>query len=331
MTRQNFTHRLLLGLAVLVLLAGTGVPTSARADYPDRPIRMIIPYPPGGSLDPIGRLLAEALAKHLEQAVVVENVAGAGGMIGAARVAKSAPDGYTVLAGITSNIALAPLVTPNAAYQADDFDAIGMVGTSGMVLVSKPDLPVHDLEQWLRAAHARPGAYSYGIPGSGSLFHLVMEAIKADTGINVVAVPYRGAGQASVDIMGGQLEVALLGLPAMLPHIAAGKMKALAVMSKEPDIGNPDIPSAADIPALAGMDYTIWTGLFAPKGVPPEVRQRLHDALNSVLVSADVVQAYAQMGVKAASPQPAGAFAEFVEKDIARIRHDIARTHFKIE
>lgn len=318
-----------LGLAALALTAAT--PVLAASDYPDRPIRMVIPFPPGGSLDPIGRVLAEELSQRLKQPVIVENVAGANGMVGSARVNKSPADGYTLLVGITSSIALVPLVTPNPAYQPTDFDAIGKIGTSGLVLVGKPDLPVNTLADLLELARKRPGQLSYGVPGSGSLFHLVMEVIKADAGVDLVAVPYRGAGQASVDLMGNQIDVAMLGLPAMLPHIASNKMKALAVTSKTPDIGNPSIPVAASVPALKNVDYDIWTGLFAPKGTPPAVRDRLHDALQDILKSPKVVDAYAKMGVQVASPQSAAQFGDYVKEDSVRLRRDVERTHLKAE
>ncbi|MFY0478736.1 Bug family tripartite tricarboxylate transporter substrate binding protein [Achromobacter marplatensis] len=318
-------------LSLAVLSMATATPVFASSDYPDRPIRMIIPFPPGGSLDPIGRVLAEELSQRLKQPVIVENVAGANGMVGSARVSKSPADGYTLLVGITSSIALAPLVTPNPAYQATDFDAIGKIGTSGLVLVGKPDLPVDNLADLLELARKRPGQLSYGVPGSGSLFHLVMEVIKAEAGVELVAVPYRGAGQASVDLMGNQIDIALLGLPAMLPHIASNKMKALAVTSKIPDIGNPDIPVAASVPALKDVDYDIWTGLFAPKGTPTAVRERLHSALQDILKSPKVVNAYAKMGVQVASPQTAAAFGDSVSADSVRLRRDVERTHLKVD
>lgn len=150
-------------LLTLAALAAGSAFAHADSAYPERPIRMIIPYAPGGSLDPIGRVLGEELARRLKQPVVVENVAGANGMLGGNRVAKAAPDGYTLLIGITSNVSLAPLVTPEAQYQASDFDAIGMVGTSGLVLVARPDLPAADMAGVLALARQKPGGLSYGI------------------------------------------------------------------------------------------------------------------------------------------------------------------------
>ncbi|GFN29620.1 tripartite tricarboxylate transporter substrate binding protein [Achromobacter denitrificans] len=315
-------------LLTLAALAAGSAFAHADSAYPDRPIRMIIPYAPGGSLDPIGRVLGEELARRLKQPVVVENVAGANGMLGGNRVAKAAPDGYTLLIGITSNVSLAPLVTPEAQYQASDFDAIGMVGTSGLVLVARPDLPAADMAGVLALARQKPGGLSYGIPGSGSLYHLAMEAIKSDTQTNIVAVPYRGAGQASIDVMGGQIDVALLGLPAMLPHIASQKMKALAVMSKQRDVGDKSIPSASETAGLEGIDYTIWTGVFAPKGTPEPVRQRLHEELQAILRQPEVIENYRKMGVEVAPAQTMAEFAAFIASQTDKLKSDIARTKF---
>lgn len=314
-------------MAAAALLAGAAA-THAEAAYPDRPIRMIIPYAPGGSLDPIGRVLGEELSRRLQQPVVVENVAGAGGMLGANRVAKANPDGYTLLIGITSNVSLAPLVTPQAQYQAADFDAISMVGTSGLVLVARPDLPVSDLAGALALARQKPGSLSYGIPGTGSLYHLAMEALKSDTGTDIVAVPYKGAGQASIDLMGGQIDLALLGLPAMLPHIANHKMKALAVMSRNRDVGDKNIPSASETAGLEGIDYDIWTGVFAPKGTPEPVRQRLHQEIQAILQSPEVIEGYRKMGVEVAPPQTLAQFSAFIAGQTDKLKSDIGRTRF---
>lgn len=318
-------------LALAALTLAMPPPTLAADAYPERPIRMIIPYPPGGSLDPIGRLLGEELSLRLKQPVIIENVAGANGTLGSARAAKAAPDGYTVLVGITSTIALAPITTPDPPYQAGDFDAIGMVGTSGLVLVGKPDLAANSLSELLETARKHPGKLSYAVPGMGSLYHLAMEDVKMNSGANIVAVPYRGAGQASVDVMGGQIDMAVLGLPAMLPHIASGKLKALAVMSRKRDLGNADIPAAAEMPELKNVDYNIWTGLFAPRGLPQAVRQRLHKELQAALGSPKLVEAYAKMGVEVAPAQSLEAFSTFVAEESARLRKAVARTNLQVE
>ncbi|MYN12872.1 tripartite tricarboxylate transporter substrate binding protein [Pusillimonas sp. TS35] len=320
------------GALALSIAALAPVHHAAAADsYPDRPIRLVIPYAPGGSLDPIGRVLSERLAQRLGQPVVVENLTGANGMVGTAKVVSAKPDGYTLLVGITSNVSLAPLVAASPSYKATDLDAIGKVGTSGLVLLARPDLKVDTLADVLKLARDKPGSLSYGIPGSGSLFHLVMEKIKADAGVDIAAIPYRGAGQASTDLMGGQIDLALLGLPAMLPHIAAKKLNALAVTSATPDIGNPAIPVAAKTAGLQGIDYTIWTGLFAPKGTPAPIKERLNTELRAILAEPAIVETYRKMGVEVAAPQSVAEFSTFVANDTERLRKDIQQTKFQPE
>jgi len=318
-------------LWLLLVGASLGFAAYAQDPYPARPISLVIPYAPGGSLDPIGRLLADEMAKTLGQAVVVNNIPGANGMLGASRVLSSPADGYTLLLGITSNVTLGPLVAPNARYQSSDFDALHMVGTSGLVLVTRPNLPVNSLDDLIKLAQSKPGALNYGVPGAGSLYHLAMETLTRKTGADIALIPYKGAGQASVDVIGGQLDMALLGLPAMLGFIESNRMKAVAVMSKERDIGNKRIASASETPGLEDVDYSIWTGVFAPKGTPDYVKTKLHSAIQQVLSMPAVVAQYEKMGVDVAKPQSMAAFARFIENDTAKLQREVHATNLRIE
>jgi len=327
---SRFNH-LCKALWLLVVGAGLGFAAHAQDPYPARPISLIIPYAPGGSLDPIGRLLADEMAKTLGQAVVVNNVPGANGMLGASRVLSSPADGYTLLLGITSNVTLGPLVTPNARYRSADFDALHMVGTSGLVLVTRPDLPVNSLDELIQLAKRKPGALNYGVPGAGSLSHLAMETLTRKTGVNITSIPYKGAGQASVDVIGGQLDMALLGLPAMLGFIDAKRMKALAVLSKERDIGNKRIASASETPGLEDMDYSIWIGVFAPKGTPDHIKTKLHATIQQVLAMPTVVAQYEKMGVAVAKPQSMAVFTRFIENDTAKLQREVHAANLRIE
>ncbi|MPT10696.1 MULTISPECIES: tripartite tricarboxylate transporter substrate binding protein [Comamonas] len=327
---SRFDH---LRRALLLLAVGSGLGFSAYAQdkYPVRPIKLVIPYAPGGSLDPIGRVLADEMAKKLGQPVVVDNVPGANGMLGASKVLSSSADGYTLLLGITSNVTLAPLVTPNAKYKSSDFDALNMVGTSGLVLVTRPDLPVKSLSDLIKLAKGKPGTLSYGVPGAGSLYHLAMEIFNLKTGANITLIPYKGAGQASVDVIGGQLDMALLGLPAMLGFIESNKMKALAVMSKSRDIGNKNIPAASETPGLMDLDYSIWTGVFAPKGTPVHIKTKLHSTINQILANPSIAAQYEKMGVEVAKPQSMEAFSKFIENDTAKLQREVKATNLKLE
>lgn len=319
------------GCALAAIAAGllTTAPASASTDYPQRPIRMVIPFPPGGSLDPIGRIMSEELSKALGQSVIVENVAGAGGTLGSARVATSAPDGYTVLVGITSNMSLAPLVMPGVRYTSDNFDAISLLGTSGLVLLARPDLPANNLAEVIALARAQPDTLSYGVPGAGSLYHLVMETLLQRTDSRITSIPYKGAGQASVDLIGGQIDLALLGLPAMLNFIDSKRLKPIAVMSGKRDIGNESIPTAAETPGLENIDYTIWTGIFTPKGTPEPIRAKLHDAISTILARPDVIKQYRDMGVAVAEPMTMEAFGKFVQSENEKLARDVRDNDFK--
>jgi tripartite-type tricarboxylate transporter receptor subunit TctC len=327
-SRFTFLRRTALVLAVG---ASLGLTAQAQEKYPTRAIKLVIPYAPGGSLDPIGRLLADEMAKRLGQPVVVDNAPGANGMLGASRVLGSPADGYTLLLGITSNVTLAPLVTPNAKYKSADFDALNMVGTSGLVLVTKPSLPAKTLDELIALAKSKPGALSYGVPGAGSIYHLAMEVLNLKAGTNITVIPYKGAGQASVDVIGGQLDMALLGLPAMLGFIDSNKMKALAVMSKRRDIGNKSIPAAAETAGLVDLDYSVWTGVFAPKGTPEPIKARLHSTIAEVLAMPAVVAQYEKMGVEVAKPQSMAQFTKFIADDTAKLQREVQATKLQLD
>lgn len=302
----------------------------AQTNFPVKPIKLIIPYAPGGSLDPIGRVLSEELGKQLGQPIVVENVAGANGTIGAIKVQTSPADGYTLLLGITSNVTLAA-ASPRAKYKSSDFDALNMVGTSGLVLVARPDLAISSASDLVALAKSKPGKLSYGVPGAGSLYHLAMEDFKQRTGTDITLIPYKGAGQAAIDIIGGQLDVALLGMPAMLGHIQAGKMKGLAVMSKSRDIGNRNIPSVSETAGLSNFDYSIWTGVFAPKGTPDAIKQKIHEAISKVLAMPSVNAQYAKMGVEVSKPMTMEGFSRFIADDAAKMSKTVKETKLELE
>lgn len=302
--------------AVLGLAAA---PAQAADAFPSQPIRLIVPYAPGGSLDAIARPLANELGARLGQSIIVENIAGASGTIGAARVVKARPDGHTLLLGITSNVALSPLVDSKVPYKTTDLAPVAKVGTSGLVLVARPDLPVSSMSDLIALAKRSPGKLSYGVPGSGSLYHLAMEDLNSTAGIDITLVPYSGAGQVGNDVMGSHLDLGLVGLPAFIPLIDSKKLKALAVMSKTRDIGAPDIPSASETGSLAQLDFSIWTGVFAPKDTPESIKATLHDAIVVVLADPDVKAQYARIGVAVAGPLSPSAYAEEIRQESVKL------------
>lgn len=304
--------KLIRALAALAFATSLLSPTGAAAEYPERPIKLIVPYAAGGTVDTFARVLAPSLESRLKQPVVIENVQGAGGSIGIARAAKATPDGYTIALGIVSDVVLAPLTDMTAAYTYRDLEAIAPLGTSGAAVVAKPSLGIRSLRDLIAHAKAHPGQLSYGATGAGSLPALAMESLKRQANIDVVFVPYQSASKIALDVMGGHLDLAVSGLPALLEHIKAGKVTGVGVMSRERDIGAPDLPSAGDTPELKGMDFYFWTGLFAPKGTPAPIVARINGAFADVMRDDKVRTRFRDLGVKISEPASPADFARFV-------------------
>lgn len=313
-------------------IAMLAFPASAEPDrFPTRPVKLVVSYGAGGSLDAIARLLAGELSRQFGQPVVVENVPGAGGTLGFRRVASSAPDGHTLLVASTSEVALAPTANPQARYRATDLEAIAEIGTSGIVLIGRPDLPAGSLRELLAMARARPGALRYATSGGATLQHLAMESAKRAAGVDIPFVPYKSAAQIVTDLAGGHIDLAIIGLPAVLPLIREGKVKAYGVTSRKRDAGDRSIPAFAETPGLEGIDFHLWSGVFAPKGTPADVVQKIHAAIAAVLRQADVAHRFAQMGVELAEPASAAQFARAVASQERALREAFHRSGIQIE
>ncbi|WPH17248.1 Bug family tripartite tricarboxylate transporter substrate binding protein [Variovorax paradoxus] len=328
-TSKRLTLSRIAALTIAAGLAAAGsAPALAQGDaasYPNRPVRLIVSYGAGGSLDAMTRLLGQELGKVLGQSFVIENIAGAGGTIGVKRVIGAAPDGYTLLMGITSDVALAPLTNATARYQIADLTPVTNIGTSGIVLIGRPDLPANNLAELIQLARARPGQISYGTSGSGSLPHVAMENIKARAGLDIPLVPYKSASNITTDVLGGHIDLAIVGLPALLPMIEQKKVKALAVLSKKRDLGNKAIPSAGETPGLQDIDFAFWTGMFAPKGTPPAIVAKMHEAVAAVLKQPAVVEQFAKMGVEIAPPHSVKDFEAYVQNSQRQLREAVKR------
>jgi tripartite-type tricarboxylate transporter receptor subunit TctC len=276
-----------------ILLAATLLPViaSAQAQWPAaKPITLIVPYTAGGSVDFNARLVAQRLSERLKQSVVIENVGGAGGAVGLGKAAAAAPDGYTLVAGTDSAMAIGKLVNP-AAYRIDPIQAfapVAMLNTAPMVLVSGPRLPVKTYADFVQQAKAKPGHLTYATSGVGTVLQLAMELLKERSGIFVTHVPYRGGAQIATDVIGGQVDVAILVSTSAIPQINAGKLHALGVTGPTRLDALPQVPTFGEMPGLKGYSMVSWTGIFAPAGTPPAVVKRLNDELNSVLKDADI-------------------------------------------
>ena len=275
----------------------------AQPSYPDRPIKLVVPFPAGGDSDILGRLIANGLSQGLKQTVTVENRAGATGMIGVDAVAKSKPDGYTILLTLTATQAMLPHMHSKMAYDAlKDFAPIGQAVRSGIILVANPDLPVKSVQELISLAKSKPNGVSYASWGNGSGGHLVGEAIKLTSGANLLHVPYKGVAPALNDVMAGHIPVMFTGFGTAIPLINTGKLRALAVIGKQRSPVLPDVPTLIE----QGIDFDgeAWFGLFAPAGTSPEIIKRLNTELNKTLELPDVNQRLKSLGFVPQSSTP---------------------------
>ncbi|ANN80312.1 LacI family transcriptional regulator [Bordetella flabilis] len=254
----------------------------AQAAYPERPVRLIVPYAPGGSADIAARLVADEWAKALGQALVIENRAGAGGNIGVDFVAKAPADGYTI--GLqTVSLAINPAIFGNMPFDTQkDLSPIGMVATSQHVLVVNPKLPAQNVKELIALAQARPGKLNYGSAGPGSTFHMAAELFKSLAKVDIAHVPYRGGGPALIDTMAGQVDMCFPVLSAAQQQVQAGKLRALGVTGPRRSPLMPDVPTIAEA-GVPGYDFETWFMVFAPGGTPPAVIDKLNAALNRAL------------------------------------------------
>ena len=270
-------HFLLLGL--LVFCSGVHAQT-----YPARPVVLIVPFPPGGSTDIVGRIAADALAKELGQPFVVDNRGGAGGAIGAKAIAEAAPDGYTLGVATVSTHVVNPVVRGAAlGYDAlADFSYVSQIASVANVLAVHPSVPATNMAEFIAYAKSNPGKLNYGTPGNGSLGHLIGETFKYSAKVDLVHVPYKGAGPALNDTLAGQVQVLFDNLPSSLPHIQAGRLRALAVASEKRVAALPEVPTFAEA-GLPLVNDPSWFGLIGPARLPAEVVSRLHGALVGAL------------------------------------------------
>lgn len=273
-----------LALATTAVLAATvGAPGAWAQAYPSKPITIVIPFPPGGSTDVIGRLVGEKLAAKLKQPVVIDNRAGAGTVIGAGYVAKAAPDGYTLLVSSGTTFTANPAIRPKLPYDpVQSFEPIGIAGRTALVVLAKQDAPFSTLQQVTQAAKAKPGEWLYGSFGSGTTAHFAGEMLWHTAGVKIGHVPYKGSAPAMMDLIGGQLPLTIDTMTAALPQVKAGKVKVLAVTTAKRSSLMPAVPTAAEA-GLPGIDMDTWLALMAPRGLPPEVKQTLERTLAEIV------------------------------------------------
>jgi len=293
-------NRLVAALFFLVL----AFPVAAEQDYPSRTLRIVVPFAPGGSTDIFARYIADKLAPALAQPVVVENRAGAGGNIGAEAVARSAPDGYTLLMATTGVMSINNALYANMTYDAaKDFEPVIFVASITNVLVVAPDLPATSVRELIALAKAKPGALSFGSSGAGSSTHLSSELFKSMAGIDILHIPYKGSSQALTDLMAGRISMIIDNMPGAIGFIKEGRVRALGVTGSKRSPALPGLPTIAEA-GVAGYESLSWSGIAVPAGTPKDVVARLNREIAAILAQPDIREKFAQAGAEPVGGPP---------------------------
>ena len=278
---------------------------AAAQAWPAKPVRVVVPFPPGGSTDIVARIVAQKLGERLGQSMVIENRGGAGGTLGAAQVAKAAPDGYTLLVASTSTHVVAPGVYPKLEYDpVKDFAPVSLIAVSPYLLVVNPSLPAKSVKELVELARKQPGKLNYASAGVGSTTHLAMEMLKAASNTYMLHIPYNGNGPAGTAVIGGQVEILFGSLPALLPHARGGRVRALAVGTLVRAPSMPEVPTVAES-GYPGFDASLWLALMAPAGTPQPVIDRLHKEIVTVVQAADTRELLSKAGAEPLTSTPA--------------------------
>ena len=302
---------------ILALLAALSCAAAHAQGWPSKPVRVIVGYAPGGGHDFVARTLAQRLTEKLGQGFVVENRAGASGAIGTDLVAKSAPDGHTFIVASPAEVLVGPIAGQKVPYDPEkDLAPVGLIGETPLALAIHPSVPATNIRELMDYARRSPGKLSYGTPGSGSSMQFAGESLKSLAGVFIVHIPYRGAGPAVSDLLGGQVPMVIVGMPPVVPHAKSGKIRIVAVTSEKRSAATPEIPAMAELPGFAGFHFTNWQGVYVAAKTPPAVIERL-----SAEIAATVKEPAIREKLLAAGVDPAGLspseFAAFLAKERA--------------
>ncbi|HSI56670.1 MAG TPA: tripartite tricarboxylate transporter substrate binding protein [Ideonella sp.] len=311
-------------VAALVLAGGAQAQT-----WPDKPIRLVVPYAPGGSTDLIARYVAEPLGRVLGQTIIVDNKAGAGGMLGTAEVARAAPDGYTLGVGTVSTMVIFPAVHPKPGYTADSFVAVTNIAVMPNVIAVTPSFPAKNLKEFIAVLKANPDKYSFATSGMGSINHMMGESFQAGAGVKLNHVPYKGAGPAMQDVMGGQVDILVDQLPSSKPFIDAGKLRLMGVISPRRVPEYPEVMTMEEA-GLKGFTDQAWYGIVAPAKLPPAVLAKLSDAMKKVLAMPDVRARLEKAGAAPVGNTPAE-YAAQIRGEIDRMKLLVKARNISLE
>jgi tripartite-type tricarboxylate transporter receptor subunit TctC len=306
-------------LATCAAFALMHAPASAQAPaaYPSKPIKLVVPFTPGGVTDTSGRVIAEQLSKRLGQQVIVENKPGASGNIGTQQVATADPDGYTLLLGFDGTMVINPHVFDKIPFNTEkDFASVGKIGDAILILVAHPAAPVKTLNDVIALSRKQAGGLSYGTSGTGGTPHIAGELLNQRTGANLVHIPYKGGGQALIDVLGGSVPLVYTAVAGALQHVKGGKLNAIAVSSAQRSPSLPDVPTFIES-GIADFQISSWVGILAPAKTPKPVIDKLNAELNAVLTDPDTRARLEVLGI-AATPGTAAAFAEEIKRDLVR-------------
>jgi tripartite-type tricarboxylate transporter receptor subunit TctC len=316
----------IVGLSALPLASARAQPV----DFPDRPLRLVVGFPPGGPNDLLARIIAPGISERLKRAVVVENRAGANGEIAAASVAKAAPDGSVIMLASNGSTTVAAALRPTIPYDVrTDFIAVAPVGINPMLLVVRNNLPANSVAELLALARAQPGKLNGASAGAGGATHLALELFKALGKVDIVHVPYKGGGPAMADLMAGLVELYFGGLSTALPHARAGKMRALGQTSTARSVAAPDIPTIAEA-GLPGYEAAISYGIFLPAGAPAALVDKLHAAVDATIRSPEIARKFTELGADPQFGTPAD-FKRYVADDLAKWARLAKEAGLKVE
>ena len=327
--KATFSARM--GRAAIAVFCMLMFSAAAAQSYPLRSVTLVVGYAPGGAVDLVARVTGVPLTERLGQSVVIENIGGASGTLGTAKVVAARPDGYTLLLGSGSEVSIARLINPNVTYDGErDLAPISLVGTAPMVLVGGTKLKADTLDELLAQARAKPGQLTYASPGIGSPLHLAGELINMRGGVKLSHVPYKGSGLSINDLLGGQIDLAVVAISTALPYINSGKLKAFGVTEAKRSQVAPNIPALAENKSLAGVDIGVWYGLFAPAKTPTAILQRLHKDLLDALKHPKLVSTLADQGISIVGSSPAELQA-FIRADTEKYRKIVESANIRAE